>query len=1254
MPVDKYACLETQIAVAAINGRADYEGYIEEQKNLFRQDYVNTCSAANAQADLRTQTQNYHYTLYYYDQADNLVRTVPPEGVSLLTGGQLAQVAVARLAGNNICTYAGPTTTNVPLALQVLSNVLSYTGASAIETWLYNPGGGMNHFVETTTDKHWLYQFTIRKNKLGIDIYPMTAGVSPAKAVFNPKSRHYRVTIPNTMLPLADWTHVVVQSASGIAQSAVPQIWFNGVQMTVTASVSPLGSFKVSAVGGVMQYPDSLSTLKHMRIYGRLMSAGEIWDNANNNCFMPDATDNLWYRFNIPAAGGPTTIAANSTVETRCTPQYPDHTLRTTYAYNSTNQVVQQNSPDGGTNRFWYDLLSRLRISQNDKQGPNHDFSYTSYDQLGRITEVGQTNNLYGIFLGLPDYVYETNFYLFNIHGTNSQITHTYYDAPVAHSSSNGIATVPAQHNLRKRVAASTYADTQTGPITQATYYDYDLDGNVKTLYQQIAGLYKQPADTGLKKIDYEYDLISGKVNFVRYQHSKTDHFYYKYNYDSDNRLTDAWTGKEAIIDSAMGSDIIADLKKLEAHYDYYLHGPLARTETGDQYGKVQGTDYAYTLQGWIKGVNGQSLNPNKEMGKDGRGGTGNNHIARDGYAYSLGYYTGDYKPIKDTASAFAMQYHSTGGDITGQSLYNGNISNRTLAISNIKSGMPVGYTYRYDQLNRIKQARQHTSISGTNWNSGSITNAYAESYTYDGNGNLLTQIRNGGDTTGNPLAMDNLSYRHNYDSKGRLTDNRLPSLKNNVSNTTNNYTYDAIGNRISDTGNGITNINWTVYGKIDSITKSGSNIKYRYNTTGQRVAKTVGSLNTYYVRDAQGNTLALYSDSASSIQHWKEQHLYGSSRLGIWTPGDWGIIGNRHYELSDHRGNVVATITDRRLQAGSGTTVDHFIADVATASDTYSFGFEQPGRQYGGAQKYGYNGKENDDEIASENYGMREYDKQGSVFWSVDPLTEKFTDWSPYTISFNNPINLIDADGQEPIKPLAGTIDGFVYFINNFNSKMGTLTGSAASNALLRMGKTELQFKHIQQMRPLPAATAVFNNFQKGKYKDRYIYTKKGGWIDMAHFMFYAGRAFDYKQQQEAAQKGVQDLKAIEDKMGAPGIMRDVNFLSPKANMNPVSEAVKDGFHQELTDKFAAKYSADSYEDLPSDKFGAEFGAKYFDPKSKLSFGEQLKNYFNNVLQATNPENAPNYKKLPEKEPTDQPSRTNNTTTGVYTQKNP
>lgn len=53
---------------------------------------------------------------------------------------------------------------------------------------------------------------------------------------------------------------------------------------------------------------------------------------------------------------------------------------------------------------------------------------------------------------------------------------------------------------------------------------------------------------------------------------------------------------------TARDSTILLLFPEREAHYSYYKHGPLMRTVLGQL--QVQGLDYAYTLQGWLKGIN--------------------------------------------------------------------------------------------------------------------------------------------------------------------------------------------------------------------------------------------------------------------------------------------------------------------------------------------------------------------------------------------------------------------------------------------------------------------------------------------------------------------------------------------------------------------------------------------------------------------------------------------------------------------------
>ena len=66
----------------------------------------------------------------------------------------------------------------------------------------------------------------------------------------------------------------------------------------------------------------------------------------------------------------------------------------------------------------------------------------------------------------------------------------------------------------------------------------------------------------------------------------------------------------------------------------------------------------------------------------------------------------------------------------------------------------------------------------------------------------------------------------------------------------------------------------------------------------------------------------------------------------------------------------------------------------------------------------YQFNGKELDSETGFYDYGARYYDPSLSIWLAVDPLADKMPSWSPYTYTFNNPINLIDPDGRMPTGP--------------------------------------------------------------------------------------------------------------------------------------------------------------------------------------------------------------------------------------------
>jgi RHS repeat-associated protein len=376
--------------------------------------------------------------------------------------------------------------------------------------------------------------------------------------------------------------------------------------------------------------------------------------------------------------------------------------------------------------------------------------------------------------------------------------------------------------------------------------------------------------------------------------------------------------------------------------------------------------------------------------------------------------------------------------------------------------------SYRYDQLNRIKRSWSYKNIDTTN-NTWQNTNAskglYRNTFTYDANGNIQMQVRR--DSVGG--LMDSLSYKYQRKSNGKLVRNRLynvndyvtgtPAYLNDITdqglfdttniNSTNNYGYDEIGNLVRDNAEQIQNIEWTLSGKIKTITRnigsSKRNMSFEYDASGNRIAKHVYTSSnnwinsTYYLRDAQGNVMGVYEKtpglSQGSLSYkLNEAHIYGSSRLGIAHPnlemigavslaGDTTkyYLGNKTYELSNHLGNVLATISDKKiaLDNNNNKIVDGYVTDLVSASDYYPFGSPMPGRQYNnGSYRYGFNGKENDNEVKgtgnSVDFGARIYDPRLGRWLSLDPLMAKYPFVSPYNYVNNNPIIFIDKDGRE------------------------------------------------------------------------------------------------------------------------------------------------------------------------------------------------------------------------------------------------
>jgi hypothetical protein len=869
-------------------------------------------------------------------------------------------------------------------------------------------------------------------------------------------------------------------------------------------------------------------------------------------------------------------------------PAQPVHKLETKYWYNMDNQVIKSLEPDKfkillpnwlnhNVSTYVYDELGRIIMSQSPKQYPNA-CSYSIYDKKGRVVESGEIkdNNafidiLYQTTVGIVGANIPFNSVYSNPHklqychflrlvkyyrqpsgpGQFVHVVRTTYDHLTSFPIPAGLGQDIITENVWDRVAATTLdevdADKNESTFTSALFYSYDMIGNVKKLYT-VSNVTNLFGTNRLKTIDYDYDQPSGKVTKVFYQKGHPEQYIHKYGYDADNRLTSVHTSFDD------------QLWTREASYKYYLHGPLARKEVGEL--QVQGMDYVYNLQGWLKSMNGSSINTVSEPGQDGIDPLVNSvpvfganpapadhfNVARDAVAYSLDYFTNDYKSILGTNG-------NIGAKLSTKNLYNGNIVSSKItnsALENTTTGQSanMGYTYTYDQLHRLVAMDASKTASYT------ATPEFKETITYDANGNILTLQRDK-DATGG-TAMDQLTYKGYFFRNFQLqsftpgpdgkpagfnpaTDiltNQMSSVSDAVATSAssldvdnqaaNNFEYDAEGNLTKDFSNGNMTIKWNPAGKVSEvfIATPYKKINYSYSPMGHRIMKRVETTNTtdytYYARDVDGNLIHTHngnppSDQFPIVPKMNEYVVYGLSRIGTKfpifcketkvvsqimpnnnggggqsmsaPPGEGGevppllppltnegvghynttptanpcptsppnyaeevynepiyaqysssgggigpIIGYQRlaryvtqyssmtrYEISNHVGNVLATVKDEPAYttAGSGGFTRYLkLPIVIEATDYYPFGMPMPGRTLSLSStkyRFGFNTQERENEV----YGFGnlstaefwEYDTRLGRRWNLDPVDQ--IDISNYAVNGNNPIWYADPDGD-------------------------------------------------------------------------------------------------------------------------------------------------------------------------------------------------------------------------------------------------
>ena len=654
------------------------------------------------------------------------------------------------------------------------------------------------------------------------------------------------------------------------------------------------------------------------------------------------------------------------------------------YRYDTKNRLVQKKVPGKAWEYIIYDKLHRPVLTQDAQLRTQNKWLFTKYDILGRVIYTGiytHTSSLtqeqmqahlnasnttatsqYETKLstpssgGLPIYYSHTNFPYVNI----NILTIQYYDNYIFNKGTalSSVTTSYGENSTTNVKGLPTGTKVKilgtTQWETQVLYYD----DRARIIYTHTHNGYLNT--TNLSEMDLDF---VGKPLETTTTHKKTTH--------SDLLVRDLYTYDHTGRMLTHKQQINSQPQELIAQYVYDSLGNVKTKHVGNTTDEpLQDVDYSYNIRGWLKRINSDSKSDN------------------DLFNFELKY--------NDIAQV-------------SKRLYNGNISQttwNTLSTNTSLNPESTTYTYTYDHINRIKSAIDNTGHYD-------LTNI-----TYDKNGNILTLQRKG---QTNALAttfgiMDDLTYTYDSGNKLLKVTDAAPidafGFKDDAHNlaldTEDDYAYDANGNLLSDANKDITSILYNHLNLVTEVEFSNTNkINYIYTALGTKISKEVdigSSLDvTSYVKGF------IYKNDV--LEFFNHSEGYVTSNSGVY---------DYVYQYKDHLGNIRLSYTDEDKDGEIEVTTE-----IVKESNYYPFGLKHKGynnisSSYGNssAEKFGFNSKENNDELGLEwqDFGARNYEASLGRWMNVDPLASKMYSWSPYNYTFNNPINYIDPNGKEPI----------------------------------------------------------------------------------------------------------------------------------------------------------------------------------------------------------------------------------------------
>ncbi len=748
-------------------------------------------------------------------------------------------------------------------------------------------------------------EFTIEAPPAITTVSPTSGGVGTTVTIngsgFGPTESNSAVLFNGAAATANNWsdTEIVV---------AVPSNATTGPVTVTVAGITAQGSnFTFDSIGNLTASNGSQTTYTSTMIGG----VWRVTSVQGPGCSSCSIRGNMQYTYDgngnvltSTDANGNTityTYDGNNNVLSKSA-QLNGTAVTTSYTYNSFGEVLTMTDPLGNTTTNTYDahgnLLTVSSPAPNGQTPPS--VTQFAYNNLGELTQITDplnhptTLSYYstGLIQSITDAQNNTTSYAYDgrgnrtgvidpINGSAHPTTFTYdiLNRLTGITYPDGTSGSFAYDYRGRRISATdqngkttsyTYDDadrllTVTDPAGHLTQYNYDTENNLLSI-----------TDANNHTTYFTYDAL-GRVTQTTFPSTLTE----TYTYDQVYNLTSKTDRKGQTIQYVYDS----------------LYRMISKT-----YSDQTSANYVYDLAGKLQQVSDP---------------TGTYGFAYDNMGRVIGTTTQyPFLPGHNFQNTYTYDAASNRTSLTAPdgstNSYNYDTLNRLMTLTSSLTGQ---FGFGYDTLSRRTQL---TRPNGVNTN-----------YNYDGLSRLLSVLHQTGSTT-----LDGASYGYDY------TGNRT-SKTNYLNGITSNYGYDAIYELQQVTQGGSTTESYSYDAVGNRLSSLGIN-QYSYNTSNELLSTSNGS----YTYDANGNTL---SDPSGKQYTWDfENRLVSAVIPGTGTVTfKYDPFGRRVYKSSPNFTgifaydgyNLIETMNSSGALLARYTqtqNIDEPLADLRSGSDSY------------------------------------------------------------------------------------------------------------------------------------------------------------------------------------------------------------------------------------------------------------------------------------------------------------------------------